>query len=126
MSRLTQITIAKTAYPAVFSTGAAKEFTKHFGALEKVTDIFKSKDVTTILDQLVYMVSVLIQQGCIYKKIVDNEIVSFPTREELDVLIGLHDLDSITQEVMRCMGIGNSREVEVEPDQKNEQTTQEN
>lgn len=72
------------------------------------------------------MVSVLIQQGCIYKKLVDNEIVSFLTREELDVLIGLQDLESISQEVMRCISIGNSREVEVEPDPKNEQTTQEN
>ena len=124
MSRIGEIEIAGKLYPLNFSTKAAKEIAKRYGGLENIEDAFSGKAVDAMMDEIVWLLSLLIAQGVAYKRIVKGEEVKGITADELEVVLGVADMTDIKDKIMNAMLGGMKREVEVEIDPKNVETTQ--
>lgn len=126
MNRISEIELAGKKYPLNFSVKAAKEVSARYGGLENIDKAFSAKSVDAMMDEVIWLLSVLIGQGVAYKRIVDGEDAPNITAEELEVVLGVADLTTLKDQIMDAMVGGMSREVEVEVDQKNAKTTQGN
>ena len=124
MSRIGEIEIAGSTYPLNFSTKAAKEIAQRYDGLENIEDAFSGKTVDAMMDEIVWLLSLLIAQGVAYKRIVEGEEVKGITADELEVVLGVADMTDIKDKIMNAMLGGMKREVEVEIDPKNVETTQ--
>lgn len=124
MNRIGEIEIAGSKYPLNFSTKAAKEISARYGGLENVDKAFDGKSIDAMMDEIIWLLSLLIAQGVAYKRIVDGEEIKGITADELDVVLGVADMAGLKDKIMDAMLGGMSREVEVEPDPKNAKTTQ--
>ena len=124
MNRIGEIEIAGKLYPLNFSTKAAKEIAKRYDGLENIEDAFSGKAVDAMMDEIVWLLSLLISQGVAYKRIVDGEEVKGITADELEVVLGVADMSGLKDKIMGAMLTGMKREVEVEIDPKNAETTQ--
>lgn len=124
MNRITEIEIAGTKYPLNFSLVAAKEVAKRYGGIESVTDIFDGKSTDEMMDEATWLLALLIDQGVEYKKIIDGEEVRKLTQDDLGVVMGVFEFKGLKDTLIGAMMAGMEREVEVEPDPKNAETTQ--
>ena len=124
MNRIGEIEIAGSTYPLNFSTKAAKEIAKRYDGLENIGDAFSGKTVDAMMDEIVWLLSLLVAQGVAYKRIVDGEEVKGITADELEVVLGVADMAGLKDKIMDAMMGGMKREVEVEIDPKNAETTQ--
>ena len=124
MNRIGEIEIAGSTYPLNFSTKAAKEIAQRYGGLENIEDAFSGKAVDAMMDEIVWLLSLLISQGVAYKRIVEGEEVKGITADELEVVLGVADMTDMKDKIMNAMLGGMKREVEVEIDPKNVETTQ--
>ena len=77
-----------------------------------------------MMDEIVWLLSLLIAQGVAYKRIVEGEEVKGITAEEVEVVLGVADMAGLKDKIMDAMLGGMKREVEVEVDTKNAETTQ--
>lgn len=118
MSRITEIEIAGTKYPLNFSVKASKEISARYGDLENIDKAFVD------LDETIWLLSTLIEQGVIYKKMVENEEVKGISIDELEVVVGFYEIATVQAAVMGAITAGTAREVETEPDPKNAKTKQ--
>lgn len=126
MNRIGEIEIAGSNYPLNFSTKAAKEIAARYDGLENVDKAFSDKSVDAMMDEIVWLLSLLIAQGVAYKRIVEGEEIKGITADELEVVLGVADMAGLKDKIMDAMLGGMKREVEVEPDPKNAETTQGN
>jgi hypothetical protein len=124
MSRITEIEIAGRKYPLNFSTKAAKEISARYGGLENIDKAFSAKTVEAMMDEVLWLLTLLIAQGVAYKRIVESEEVEGISAEDLEVVLGVADMPGLKDQILGSMSAGASREVEVEPDPKNAETTQ--
>jgi hypothetical protein len=124
MNRIGEIEIAGSTYPLNFSTKAAKEIAKRYDGLENIEGAFSGKAVDAMMDEIVWLLSLLIAQGVAYRRIVEGEEVKGITADELEVVLGVADMAGLKDKIMGAMLIGMKREVEVEIDPKNAETTQ--
>ena len=124
MNRIGEIEIAGSTYPLNFSTKAAKEIAKRYDGLENIEDAFSGKAVDAMMDEIVWLLSLLIAQGVAYKRIVDGEEIKGITAEELEIVLGVADMGDLKDKIMDAMLGGMKREVEVDDDPKNGKTTQ--
>lgn len=124
MNRIGEIEIAGSTYPLNFSTKAAKEIAKRYDGLENIEDAFSGKAVDAMMDEIVWLLSLLIAQGVAYKRIVEGEEVKGITADELEVVLGVADMAGLKDKIMDAMMGGMKREVEVEIDPKNAEATQ--
>lgn len=124
MSRLTEIEIAGTSYPLNFSTKAAKQISVRYDGLENIDKAFSAKGVDAMMDEVVWMLALLIEQGVAYKKIVDGEDVKGISADELEIVLGVSDFAGLKDQIMGAMLAGMERTVETEDDPKNGKTTQ--
>ena len=123
-NRITELEIAGKKYPLNFSTKAAKEVAKRYGDIANIDKAFKDKTTDEMMDEAIWILALLIDQGVTYKKIIDDEVIKGLSTEELEVVMGVADFANLKTTILGAMTAGMSREVEVEPDQKNEETTQ--
>lgn len=124
MSRITEIEIAGTKYPLNFSVKAAKEVAKRYGDISNVGDAFSDKPVAEMMDEATWLLCLLISQGVAYKKLVEGEDVKGLSQEEIETVMGVADFTDLKDTLLGAMMSGMKREVEVEPDPKNAETTQ--
>jgi hypothetical protein len=124
MNRIGEIEIAGSTYPLNFSTKAAKEIAQRYDGLENIEDAFSGKAVDAMMDEIVWLLSLLIAQGVAYKRIVEGEEVKGITADDLEVVLGVADMAGLKDKIMDAMMGGMKREVEVEIDPKNAETTQ--
>lgn len=124
MNRITEIEIAGKKYPLNFSVKAAKEVSARYGDIENIGDAFEGKSTSEMMDEATWILALLIEQGVAYKKIVDGEEVKGLTQDELEILMGVVDFADLKSTLLGAMTAGMRREVEVEPDPKNAEATQ--
>lgn len=124
MNRITEIEIAGRKYPLNFSTKAAKEVAKRYGDISNVMDAFKGKTTDEMMDEAIWLLALLIEQGVAYRKIVDDEDIRGLSAEELEIVMGVFDFSDLKNTILGAMTAGMKREVEVEIDPKNAMTTQ--
>lgn len=124
MNRITEIEIAGRKYPLNFSVKAAKEVSERYGDISNIGDAFEGKSTSEMMDEANWILALLIEQGVAYKKIVDGEEVKGLTQDELEILMGVVDFADLKSTLLGAMTAGMRREVEVEPDPKNAEATQ--
>lgn len=124
MNRITEIEIAGRKYPLNFSVKAAKEVSERYGDISNIGDAFEGKSTSEMMDEANWILALLIEQGVAYKKIVDGEEVKGLTQDDLEVVMGVVDFADLKNTLLGAMTAGMRREVEVEPDPKNAETTQ--
>jgi hypothetical protein len=125
MSRIGEITLAGKKYPLNFSVKAAKEVSARYGGLDNVDAAFSEKSIDEMMDEAIFLLSILIEQGVLYKRIAEGEEIKGIAPDELEVVLGVSDLAGVKAQILGAMIGGMSREVEVEPE-KNVKTTQGN
>lgn len=124
MNRLTEIEIAGTSYPLNFSTKAAKLISARYNGLDNIDKAFTGKSVDNMMDEVVWLLALLIEQGAAYKRIVEGAEVKAINAGDLEVVLGVADLAGMKDKIMGAMLSGMERTVEVEDDPKNGETTQ--
>ena len=124
MNRITEIEIAGTMYPLNFSTKAAKDVAKRYGDVSNIGEVFSDKPLDEMMDEAIWLLALLIQQGVAYKKIVDGETVKALGKDDLEVVLGVADIADLKDGLLGAMVAGMGREVEVEEDPKNAEATQ--
>lgn len=124
MNRISEIEIAGKQYPLNFSTRAAKEIAQRYDGLENIEGAFSGKSVDVMMDEVIWLLSLLIAQGVAYRRIVDGEEIKGITAEELEIVLGVADMGDLKDKIMDAMLGGMKREVEVDVDPKNGKTTQ--
>lgn len=124
MDRITEIEIAGKKYPLNFSVKAAKEVSKRYGDISNIGDAFTDKTMDEMMDEANWILALLIEQGVAYKKIVEGEDIKPLTKDELEIVMGVVDFANLKDTLLGAMTAGMKREVEVEPDPKNAETTQ--
>ncbi len=133
MNRLSFMKIAGKEYPLSFSLGATKTISKKFGSTEKMVKVLtgiKDVDEKTI-DDLVYIIEVLIKNGCEYMNIFcknepvpenapveDGKYIPL-TSHEIEVGVLLTDTGSLVESVSECMKTSQKTEIEAETEGKN-------
>lgn len=123
MNRLVEWQLAGKTYYLNFSQKAARLVSERYGSIENVSDIFEGKPIHEVLSETNWLLTLLIDQGAAYKKVVFDEEVPTISAEDLEVVMGLSDLSEMTTMVMGAITKGMSQTVEVEPS-KNDETTQ--
>lgn len=126
MGRLKEIEIAGKKFPINFSTKAAKAVDEKFGGIENMGEIFSTETVAGMMENLVWLLHLLIEQGIAYKQLIEGEEIQGYTQDELEILIGVSDIHRMKSDLLNAVGIGMKPEVEVETEEKNEETTQVN
>lgn len=137
MSRLTYIKIAGKNYPMSFSLGASKKLIEKFGGVEKIqSELSKPGKDLKKLDLIIYVLSLLISQGCAYKNyfekdmpvpedspVIDGKWVPIP-QEVLEIAVQMQDMEELTEKISACIARSNKKEVEAKPAGKNGKATQ--
>lgn len=126
MNRIVDIEIAGKNYPLNFSVRAAKEISGKYKGLENIDKAFTDKSTEEMMDEVIWLLSVLIKQGVAYKKVNEGEEVSGISAEDLEIVLGVADLAGMKDKIIEAMNGGMNRTVEVETDPKNGETTQGN
>lgn len=125
MERIQYVTLAGKAYPLNFSVRAARAVDEKYGSLDQMGGIFgAAEDFTTNLYNIHWLLRLLMEQGAAYLRLVEGESVELPDEDELEVLVGIHNLLEVQASLLEAIGFGSKTTVEVEPDPKNETTTQ--
>ena len=124
MSRITEFEIAGKNYPLNFSAKAAKEISKRYGDLSSISKAFEGKPIDQLMDEVIWLMNLLIDQGVAYKKLIEGEEINSLSIEELEIVLGVADFANLKATILGAMTAGMKREVEVEPNPKNEKTTQ--
>lgn len=129
MKRLGYFEIADKRYPLSFSLGASKAIAQKFGSISVMGETLNNMqdmDERTI-DDLTYIVSLLMKQGAAYKNVFEKD---FPVpedapvdengkyvaldQEQVEIGIGISDAKELIGAIMEAMGKGTERELEVD------------
>lgn len=121
MDRNTFVTLAGREYPLNFSTGASIEIKKKFGSVEEMGNKMMGGDVAEALETLTWLLEILLHQGAAYHKLVTGKELEVPSTEELQVIVGIDNVNELTGAVLNALQGGARREVEVE--EKNQEAT---
>ena len=119
-------------YPMNFSMGAAKKITNKYGSIKKFGKAFESieniaddedqdnGELEKALFDMVWLLSVLIEQGCKYRRAVTGEEIEPLTEDELLTVVEMNDMKEIFPKIMEAISGDSAREVEVKPSKKEE------
>lgn len=131
MSKIVYVEIAGTNYPMRFSISAAKAISERFGSLDKMGDILGDGVTSSALDSILWIVELLIKQGCAYANLFEKNMV-VPDRapvkngkwepidaETLAIALDVKDIATLTEKIYQTIGVGQEQTVEAEPKEKN-------
>ena len=137
MSRLTYIKIAGKNYPMSFSLGASKKLIEKFGGVEKIqSELSKPGKDLEKLDLIMYVLSLLISQGCAYKNYFEKDMPvpeNAPvvngrweplSREMMETAIMGEDMLYIGNKIKECIEKSQKKKVKAKSTSKNRKATQ--
>ena len=128
MGKITYIKIAGRNYPMSFSLGASKKIMQRYGSAQKMSASLSSEtDDTKKIDMVVWILSLLISQGCAYKNYFEKDI---PAPEDapiidgkwipidqnvLEYAIDISEIEEVTEKIEECIDGGAKKKVKAEP-----------
>lgn len=132
MDRCTYINLAGKNYPLSFSLGAAKKLIMKYGSIEKMkTSINKEGDDVEKLDTVMWMLELLIAQGCAYKNYFEKDIPAPENapvingkwtpiaKEVIEIAIMISDTEELVKKIEECINKGSKKKVEARAERKN-------
>lgn len=124
MKRIENIKIGEKEYPLNLSVKAAEAIEERYGGITKIGEAFHEDNVVKMLNELLWLLSVMMEQGAAYMRIAEGKEIKPLNYEELQVMVGLSDVLKMKENVMKAITAGMGRSVEVESDPKNVETAQ--
>lgn len=128
MGKITYIKIAGRSYPMSFSLGASKKIIQRYGSSQKMNAALREEgDESKKIDMVVWILSLLIAQGCAYKNYFEADI---PAPEDAPVIDGkwvpvdqnvleyaidIAEIEEVTKKIEECIGGGSKKNVEAKP-----------
>ncbi|WP_313584197.1 hypothetical protein [Lacrimispora sp.] len=74
MEKISYMEIGGKQYPLRFGIGAAKAMSEKFGSMEMMLELMKDRSENEIFDTMIWLIEVLIRQGCAYKNIFEADL----------------------------------------------------
>lgn len=118
------ITIGNEEYELVLTTRATKEISKRYGGLDALGDqLMQADDVATALDEIVWLITLLANQGRMRFNLANpKEQKPLLTEEAVEILTNPADFVEYKEAITLAMNKGTKRNVESESEpQKNAQ-----
>lgn len=131
MSKTVYIEVAGKEYPMRFSIAAAKAISEKFGSLDKLSEALSGAGEAETLDNVLWVVALLIQQGCAYKNLFEKDQPipeNAPVekgkyvpldKEQLEVGLDILSLAGMQDKIYQTVGAGQQQTVETQTDEKN-------
>ena len=131
MSKTVYIEVAGKEYPMRFSIAAAKAISEEFGSLDKLSEALSGAGEADTLDNVLWVVALLIQQGCAYKNLFEKDQPVPETapvekgkyvpldKEQLEVGLDILSLAGMQDKIYQTVGAGQQQTVETQTDEKN-------
>lgn len=128
MNRLTKIKLGGREYLLNFSVNATTAFDERFkdaGGIAEAETVLEKMSVSEQVQTVAWMLSVLIEQGAAYRRIVDgvNDCPTI-TADDIGVVLSPGEISGLTSAMFGAMGAGAETTVETENDPKNAEATQ--
>ncbi|MEA5058394.1 MAG: hypothetical protein VB047_12680 [Anaerotignum propionicum] len=113
-------------YPLAFSLQAYAECHAKFGELKHTTTAMDMDITPDAIHNIMWLFFLLNEWGVKYKRLLFGEEGNLLSREVAEASMGPYECTEMKIAVMEAIAIGLKREVEVEADTKNAETTQTN
>lgn len=113
MNRIAEIEIAGKKYPLNFSMKAARQFVQRYGSVEDVWRKLGDMDQVEKMAELNWILALMIEQGCAYRKLADGEDITPPTENELEILMGFADFAASSEKIQEAIVAGITPEIEL-------------
>lgn len=123
MERGSNILIAGIEYTLLLTTKATKEISKRYGGLGNLGDkLMKSKNMELALDEIVWLITLLANQGIMVQNLRDkNAQRELLTEDIVELLTSPADFVQYQSAIMEALNKGTKRNIESEEDPKNAQ-----
>ena len=109
------IKIGGQEYQLVLTTKATKEIAKRYGGLESLgTKLMKSENFELALDEVVWLITLLANQGVLIGNRLNGEKRDLLTEDDVELLTSPLDLAVYKDAIMEAMSKGTQRFVESE------------
>lgn len=118
MDRITYFELGGVKYPCCFSVGAQAEFAQRCGGLEHISRLMDKKDLTAMLQNILWMLSVLMRYGAEYMRFYGDDCPEPPTYEQLQAVISPADAPRCQMAVVEAMKSGNHTTTQTAPAKK--------
>lgn len=131
MSKTVYIEVAGKEYPMRFSIAAAKAISEKFGSLDNLSEALSGAGEAETLDNVLWVVALLIQQGCAYKNLFEKDqpvpenapvekgkYVALD-KEQLEVGLDILSLAGMQDKIYQTVSAGQQQTVETQTDEKN-------
>lgn len=116
--RSSLITIGGEQYRLILTTRATKEIAKRYGGLENLGGkLMKSENFEMALDEIVWLITLLANQGILIDNRMNQEKKPLLTEEDVELLTSPLDLAGYKDAIMEAMFKGTKRYVESEETQ---------
>ena len=112
--RVAKIELLGKEYPLCFSTRAVKACAEKFGVLENIGNALGGGNEAEMLDNVFWLLSVLIDAGVRYERLMSGAEIDPLTADELMDICDLSDLEKLKDKIFEAMNAGTERAVEVE------------
>lgn len=115
MDRSAKIKIAGKEYDLVLTTRATKEIAARYGGLEELGDkIFSAEKVAQALEELLWLVVLLANQGIMIDNLKNNKNQRLLTEEQVELLTTPAELSEFKDAILEAMNKGTGRVIESE------------
>lgn len=122
MNRIIEREVAGTKYLLNFSLKAYEEAYSKFGDIPEMAKAIN--DEKKGIENARWLFCVMNEQAAIYKKVVDGEKAETINFEKAGAVFGVKDMAAVKLSVLEAITAGMQKEIELEEDKKNAETTQ--
>lgn len=122
MNRIGEIEIAGKLYPLNFSMCVAQAMAERYGCVEDVWNYIGKKSYQEMMKEFIWILSLLIEQGCKYRQLMDGESIEPLSFEKLEICMSVSEILRCRDVIMQTMVDAMSTEVEVEQIKKKAET----
>lgn len=118
------ISVGQTTYPAALTVSAAVALMERYGTMKAVLETLQAKDMAVAVKDGLDIVAELLKGGAAHQKMLGQPAEQPPTAEGLRATVFPWELPTIRGAAVQAVVEGLRRQVEVEEDRKNAETTQ--
>lgn len=96
-----------------------KELNEHFGGIEKIDELFNYGDLSTIVDESMWILSTFMRAGERYAEKNGIECSEALTVEQLQDVCDIETLFDLRESLFEIMSASTKQEIELEPQKEN-------
>lgn len=109
------IQIGGIEYTMTLTTKATKEIAKRYGGLSNLGDkLLKAKNFEMALDEIVWLITLLVNQGILIYNYKNKENIPLLTEETVELLTSPLELATYKEAIMEALMKGTARNIESE------------